>query len=196
MVNGLGILQRSTAKRFVSRTRCSASSAVHRRAGTVTNAGVWYGPGSAAHHAAKGRRAALRPGHGEWLLRLPDRHLQRPNPIDAALNLVPGRERRDAGGRAGHDDIAGAERDLLRQLPDDLRHAPDQFGEVALLPLGAVDREPDLALGRMADLRSRLQRAAGRGVIERLADLPGPLLLARGLLQVAAGEVDADAVAP
>jgi hypothetical protein len=35
-----------------------------RRAGTVPKTGVRYGPGSAAHHAAKGRRAALRPGHG------------------------------------------------------------------------------------------------------------------------------------
>src|SRR5206468_10242594 len=34
-----------------------------RRAGTVPNAGVCDGPGSAAHHAAKRRRAALRPGH-------------------------------------------------------------------------------------------------------------------------------------
>jgi hypothetical protein len=34
-----------------------------RRTGTVPSSGVWYGPGSAAHHAAKKRRAALRPGH-------------------------------------------------------------------------------------------------------------------------------------
>src|SRR5690349_10490487 len=39
-------------------------AAVHRRAGIVTKAGVWYGPGSAKHHAAKERRAASRPGHG------------------------------------------------------------------------------------------------------------------------------------
>ena len=32
-------------------------------------------------------------------------------------------------------------------------------------------------------------------MVERFADLPRPLLLARGLLQVAAGEVDADAIA-
>src|SRR4051812_9162844 len=34
-----------------------------RRAGTVTNAGGWYDPGSAKHHAAKERRAASRPGN-------------------------------------------------------------------------------------------------------------------------------------
>ncbi len=32
-------------------------------------------------------------------------------------------------------------------------------------------------------------------MIERFADFPGPLLLARGKLQIAAGEIDADAVA-
>src|ERR1700692_1758991 len=38
---------------LLSRTRCSASSAVHRRAGTVPDTGVRYGPGSAAHRSAK-----------------------------------------------------------------------------------------------------------------------------------------------
>jgi hypothetical protein len=32
-------------------------------------------------------------------------------------------------------------------------------------------------------------------MVEGFADLPRPLLLARGLLQVAAGEVDADGIA-
>ena len=41
----------------------------------------------------------------------------------------------------------------------------------------------------------RLRRAAGRGVIEGFADFPRPLLLARGDLQVAAGEVDAYRIA-
>src|SRR5436305_861201 len=33
--------------------RGAAFLTVHRRAGTVTNAGAWYGPGSAAHHVVK-----------------------------------------------------------------------------------------------------------------------------------------------
>src|SRR5206468_9890952 len=98
----------------------------------------------------------------------PDRHLQRADTVDAALDLVAGRQRGHAGGRAGHDDVAGIERYLLRELPDDFRHAPDQLGEVALLPLGAVDGEPDLSLRGMADLGGRLQRAAGRGMVEGL----------------------------
>src|SRR6185437_2183348 len=101
----------------------------------------------------------------------------------------------DAGRRARHDDVAGANLDLLRQLPDDFGNVPDQLGEVALLPFSTVHREPDLALGGMADLGSRLQRRAGRRMVERLADLPRPLLLARGLLQVAPREVDAHRIA-
>src|SRR5207237_6910418 len=126
--------------------------------------------------------------------RLADRDLQRADTIDPAFDAVAWRERGDAGRRPRHDDIAGADLDLLRQLPDDFRHAPDQLGEVAFLPLGAVDRQPDLALRRMADFRSRLQRRAGRRVIEGFADLPGTLPLARGLLQVAPGQVDADRI--
>ena len=52
-----------------------------------------------------------------------------------------------------------------------------------------------LPFERMADPGSRLQRGAGRGMVERLADFPGPFLLARGLLQVAARQIDADRIA-
>ena len=48
----------------------------------------------------------------------------------------------------------------------------------------------------MADLGGGLQRAARRGAVERLADFPWPLDVARGDLQVAARQVDADAVTP
>jgi len=47
----------------VSRTRCSASSAVHRRAGTVPNAGVCDGPGSATAPRREERHAARHPEH-------------------------------------------------------------------------------------------------------------------------------------
>src|SRR5206468_12218052 len=90
--------------------------------------------------------------------RLADRDFQRADAVDPALNLVAGRERGHAGWRSRHDDIAGAERNLLRELGDDLWHAPDQFGQVALLPLGAIHRKPDLAVGGVPDLRCRLQR--------------------------------------
>src|SRR5579863_7032730 len=92
------------------------------------------------------------------LLRLADRDLQGADAVDAAFDLVAGMKLRDAGRRTRHDDVAGREPYLLRQLPDDFRHAPDQFGEVALLRFLAVDGEPDLALGGMADLRGRLDR--------------------------------------
>src|SRR6478672_8574453 len=114
------------------------------------------------------------------LLSLADRDLQRADAVDAAFDLVAGVELRDAGRRARHDDVAGGELDLLRELPDDLRHTPDQFREVALLGFLAVDREPDLAVRRVADPGSRLQRGAGRGIVERLSDFPRPLFLARG----------------
>src|SRR4051794_35745768 len=129
------------------------------------------------------------------LLRLADAHFQRADTVDAACELVAGLELRHAGRRARHDDVAGGELHLLGELPDCLRHVPDHLLEVARLGFLAVDGEPDLALGGMADLRDRLYRGGRCGAVERLADLPGTLLLARGDLEVAAGEVDADGVA-
>src|SRR5258708_13018945 len=124
-----------------------------------------------------------------------DCELQGADAITPAFDLVARIELGDPGRRSRHDDVAGGQRDLLRELPDDLRHAPDQFGEIALLLFGAVDREPDLALRGMADLRRGLNGGAGSGMVEGLADFPGPFLLARGDLQVAAGEVDAHRIA-
>src|SRR5262249_57515617 len=60
----------------------------------------------------------------------------------------------------------------------------------------AVALECDPALAWMPDLRGRLQRAARGRFVERLADLPRPLHLARGGLQVAPRQVDADAIPP
>ena len=115
--------------------------------------------------------------------------------LDLAFDLVAGDGGGDARRRAGHDDVAGRERDHFRELGDDLRHVPDQLIEVAVLAQFAVDLERDLALGRMADFARRLDRSARRGMVERLADFPRPLQVARGDLQVAAGEIDADGVA-
>src|SRR5262245_64837881 len=103
------------------------------------------------------------------LFRLADGNLQRADAVDAAFELVAHLELGDAGRRARHDDVAGGELYLLRELPDDLGHVPDQLGEVALLRFLAVHRQPDLALAGVADLGGRLDRRAGRGIIERLA---------------------------
>src|SRR6266851_3494401 len=104
---------------------------MHRRAGTHSPMMlVQMGPGSAAHRL----RAAPRPGHESRLCRLADRNLEGADAIDPAFDSVAGRECGDPGWRSRHDDIAGTERDLLRQFGDDFGHAPDQFREIALLP--------------------------------------------------------------
>src|SRR5689334_11072492 len=126
----------------------------------------------------------------------PDRYADLPDALDLAFELVAYLQRRNASGRAGHDDVAGFERDHFGELPDDLRHVPDHLREVAVLLHLAIDLEIDAALLGMADLGSRSQRTAWRGTVEGLADFPWPLDVARGDLQVAPRQVDADAVAP
>ena len=46
----------------------------------------------------------------------------------------------------------------------------------------------------MADLADRMQRRDRRGQIETLPPIPGPPLLSRGELKIAAGQVDADGI--
>src|SRR5580704_14140883 len=126
---------------------------------------------------------------------LPYRHAEFSDSLDLALDLVAGDGGGDARWRAGHDDVAGREVDHLRKFCDDLRHVPDHLIKVAVLAHLAVDFEHDAAFRRVADRGCRLERPARRRMIERLADLPGPLDVARGDLQIAACQVDADAVA-
>src|ERR1044072_7036277 len=72
------------------------------------------------------------------LFRLADVHFQRADAVDTAFKLVAGLELGDAGRRSRHDDVAGGKSYLLRKLPDDLGHDPDQLGEITLLGFLAV----------------------------------------------------------
>src|SRR5277367_6037261 len=110
----------------------------------------------------------------ELLQRRPNRDVELADALDLALDLVTGDGGGDARRRTRHNDVAGCELDHLRQFRDDFRHVPDHLIEVAVLTHLAVDLERDAALRRMSDLGSRLERAAGRGVVERLTDFPRP----------------------
>src|SRR6266508_5655733 len=124
-----------------------------------------------------------------------DRHAELAHTLDLALDLVARDRGGDARGRSGHDDVAGRKLDHLGQLGDDFRDVPDHLIEIAVLAHLAVHLEHDAALARMPDLGGGLERPARRRMVEGLADLPRPLDVARGDLQVAPREVDADAVA-
>ena len=55
VIPGCASWRRPCPGRGAARSSCGA---VHRRAGSVTDAGACYGPGSAKHHAAKGHSAS------------------------------------------------------------------------------------------------------------------------------------------
>ena len=65
-------------------------------------------------------------------------------------------QRTDTGGRAGIDQVAGAERDQARQMGDDVRHRPDHVGQIGILADIARDKGADAALAeRVRTLISR-----------------------------------------
>src|SRR5579872_1680712 len=127
--------------------------------------------------------------------RLPDRDLQGADALDLALDLIARDRGGDARRRTRQNDVAWGKLDHLREFGDDFGHVPDHLIEIAVLADLAVDLEYDAALGGMADLGCPLERAARRRMIERFADLPRPLDVARGDLQIAPRQIDADAVA-
>src|SRR5579872_3059776 len=104
-------------------------------------------------------------------------------------------DRTDAGRRAGIDEIAGRECYLLRQLCDDFRNIPDHLADIAALALRPVDGKRDRTMFEMLGVLLR-DRPAWRRGIEALADLPWQPHVAGVELTVAAGEIDADGIAP
>src|SRR6185436_4378826 len=66
---------------------------------------------------------------------------------------------------------------------------------VGFLTLLAVHLQANYAIRRMADFRRARQRAAGRSLVEILAEIPRPALVLADLLQVAARHVQSDGIA-
>src|SRR6266568_4388613 len=100
------------------------------------------------------------------------------------------------GRRARHDEIARFERVVLRQERDLLGHAPDHLVDIRVLAKLAVYLEPELAFFRVTALRGGSDRPDRGGLVEILAEGPGPALVLADLLQIAPGHVQAHRVTP
>src|SRR5689334_6640550 len=111
-----------------------------------------------------------------------------------ADELVALLHRRDALGRAGEDEVARLQPHRLRDLGDELGHAPNQHRDVALLPRLAVDLQLDPAFRDVAALARRDEARAGRRMVEAFAEIPRPAELLRLALNVAPGHVEPDAI--
>src|SRR5262245_30786764 len=110
------------------------------------------------------------------------------------MQLVAGLHRANARWRAGVDEVARLERVILGEVGDLLRYRPDHVAEIGALALLAVDREPNRAARRMADPGGRHQRAAGRALVEILAEVPRPAVVLAPLLQVAPRHIEPDRI--
>src|SRR6185312_3099541 len=101
----------------------------------------------------------------------------------------------DACRGAGENQVAGPEFEQLRQLRDDLRHGEDHVRDVGVLARFAIDRERKVRMRRVSDVAGRAQRRNRRGSVEALGDIPRQALGFHRRLQVAAGQIQAHAVA-
>ena len=84
--------------------------------------------------------------------------------------------------------------DQAGQVGDGLLQVPDHVFEVGILLGLAVHFQPDVGLGKMADLFDRVQVAAWRRLVETLAHIPGPALFAQCDLNIAAGHIQTDGI--
>ncbi|MNI57634.1 hypothetical protein D3C73_1127070 [compost metagenome] len=101
-----------------------------------------------------------------------------------------------AFGCAGEDDVARLQFKQARQVGNAFRNIPQHLRDVAGLLALTVHIQPDRALVQRAHDAARVDRANRGGLIEGLADFPGAALLFHFALQVTAGHVQAQRVAP
>src|SRR5216117_1279551 len=130
------------------------------------------------------------------LSRLQDFHLQLAQALYSREELVSGLGGPHAGRRARHDEIARFQGVVLREKCDLLGHAPDHLVDVRVLAKLAVYLEPELAFFRVAPLRGGGDRPDRGGLVEILAEGPGPAFVFSDLLQITPGHVQAHRVTP
>src|SRR5216684_9120981 len=111
-----------------------------------------------------------------------DLHPQLAEPLDSCEELIPRLGCAYAGRRACHDEIARFQRVVLREKRDLLGHAPDHLVDVRVLAKLTVYLEPEFALFRMPTLGRRGDRPDRSGLVEILAEGPGPALVFSDLL--------------
>src|SRR5882762_4428354 len=134
-----------------------------------------------------------------WTSRLSRRqylHSQLAEPLDSREKLIPRLGGAHAGRRARHDEIARFQGVVLREKRDLFRHTPDHLVDVRVLAKLAVYLEPELAFFRVASLRGGGDRPDRGGLVEILAEGPGPAFVFSDLLQIAPRHVQAHCVTP
>src|SRR6185295_5605768 len=121
-------------------------------------------------------------------------HAQIAHPVDVAFEYVAALHRPHTGWRARHDEIAGPQRNQLRQVSDRLRYVPDHFRQIAFLLHHAVHLERDRTFGGMPDHGHSLERSTWRGVVKSFAHFPRAAHFFGFALHVAARHIEPDSV--
>src|SRR5438309_709432 len=130
------------------------------------------------------------------LSRRQDFHPQLPEALYSCEELVPLLGGAHTGRRAGHDEIARFQGVVSREKRDLFGHAPDHLVDIRVLAKLAVHLEPELAFSRVPALCGGGDRPDRGGLVEILAEGPGPAFVLSDLLQITPGHVQAHRVAP
>ena len=108
--------------------------------------------------------------------------------VDMADDLVAGVDVDGAFGRAGQDDVAGAQVVVPRQVADDFHTAPHHVIQRRVLTHRAIDLQMDTLRPGRTEIRRLGDRGDHRAVFEILAEIPGPPgFLGIGILAVLLG---------
>ena len=117
-------------------------------------------------------------------------------PSTVTVMASPGTTAPTPAGGAGVDQVAGLDLPQTRQVGDDVRHRPDQVGQVRRLLDLAVDGQFDLAVFGIKTFARLVDQAQRRRLLDVLARVPRTALGAGFQLQVAARHVQAGGVTP
>src|SRR5712692_7194988 len=128
------------------------------------------------------------------LSRRQDFHPQLAQALYPGEQFIPRLGGADTGRGTGHDEITRFQAVVLREERDLFGHAPDHLVDIRVLAKLAVYLEPELAFFRVPALRGRGNGPNRGGLVEVLAEGPGPAFVLADLLQVTPGHVEAHRV--
>src|SRR5258707_232235 len=117
------------------------------------------------------------------LSRRQDFHRQLTEALYSCEELIPRLGCADTGRSTGHDEITRFQGVVLREERDLFGHAPNHLVDIRVLAKLAVYLEPELAFFRVPALRGGGNGPKLSGLVEILAQSPGPALVFSHLLK-------------
>ena len=114
----------------------------------------------------------------------------------AAAQLIALYNRAYAFRRTSEDEVARSQGDVARKVGNGVGHRPDHVAQITFLPDYAIDLKSERTLRRVPDFAGWRQCGNGGALVKGLAHFPGVSLRLKTRLNITAGQIKPQTIAP